>query len=121
MAQAHSKFKVFVGKSGKDVIEQAQEFVAAQPIRPISLGVEYLEGSEKVVLSLGYALPDEDNRRPARTSFEEVSLGKLDLNPELIASALEDAARKLEPVICHEFYVNKGGEYFVIFMRAMYS
>jgi len=109
MSQSHSKFKVFIGT---DAFEKAASFVKESSVAPKSLGVEFLESSKTIVLSLGYS----DDQPRYDIELSKVSLGLLDLIETTVEEALELAASKFDNVICHEFYVNGMGEFFAVFM-----
>jgi hypothetical protein len=114
MNQTHSQFKVFVG-SGQNLIQTAASAFSSYQIAPKSLGVEFIEAADVLVITLGY----RDDEPAYQFGLTEVNLGKLDLVPAAIADALGDAAAKLENVICHEFYVNKEGEFFAVFLTKL--
>jgi hypothetical protein len=68
-----------------------------------------------VVLTLGY----RDDEPAREFKIQEAALGRLELTPAVISLALETAAAKItQNVICHEFYVNKVGEFFAVFLIA---
>src|SRR5262245_35272295 len=57
--QVHSKFKLFAGSLGPggslgSLGTEVEQFAAKVKAAPKSIGVEYLEHSKKVVVSLGY-------------------------------------------------------------------
>jgi hypothetical protein len=111
MNQTHTKFKAFVA-SGTDVIQRAEAVMNSYGISPKSLGVEFLESSGLLVLTVGYR--DDEPSFPFKIT--QVNLGKLELVDKVIASALEAAATKIDSIICHEFYVDASGEFFAVFM-----
>ncbi|MDB4955416.1 MAG: hypothetical protein JWO36_2985 [Myxococcales bacterium] len=119
--QVHTKFKLFTGaldKSGNigplaaDVAAWAKGAKAA----PKSIGVEFVESSKKLILSVGY----RDDEKPygiKLTSAKVGSVGKLDA-AELtkLEKAMGDAATKHKNVICHELYVTDANELFIVVM-----
>jgi len=57
--QVHSKFKVFISDAeSEDAVEQlfrqADVFTKDNSVAPKSIGVEYLEGQKRLILSIGY-------------------------------------------------------------------
>src|SRR5687767_2089685 len=77
--QVHGKFKMFSGKleAGSSIAaltKQVEEFVKSSKVAPKSIGVEYLEASKLVVLTLGYR---EDEAGYA-VKLATVSLGNAD-------------------------------------------
>jgi hypothetical protein len=120
MAQAHSKFKVFIGTRAVDVLASAADFTQHQesPIAAKSLGIEYVEKDELYVLTLGYR--DDDSYQVA---FSQENLGKFEINSadaaEKISAAMEKAAGHYERVLCHEFFVNAEGEVVAVFMSRL--
>ena len=119
--QFHGKFKLFTGTLGADlslgsVAKEAEEFVRKNPCAPKSIGVEYLEGEKRLVLSLGY----RDGETPYAIALHAVSLGvakALDA-AELtrLENAMGAAADKLKNVLCHELFVTEKREFVMVFM-----
>ncbi len=119
--QVHSKFKLFAGAldaSGSLGVlgEEVAKFAAGAKAAPKSIGVEYLEHSKQVVISLGY----RDDETPYPIKLSSVSLGKI---AEFSAEAREkleakmgEAAAKTPGIICHELLVTGEDEFIVIFM-----
>jgi hypothetical protein len=75
--QVHAKFKLFSGvldggKSLAALAEQVEKFAVSAKAAPKSIGVEYLEHSKQVVLSLGYR--DDEPAYPVKLTA--VSLGR---------------------------------------------
>ena len=119
MTQSHSKFKVFISEPGKngllneDVPVAISRFVDQHNVAAKSIGVEFVEASGKVLLSLGYA----EGQGTHQVTVKTVSLGKLGLEAAAIESALETAASGLTDVICHEFYVDGSGNFVAVFLQ----
>lgn len=117
MSQVHSKFKVFFstpvdGKLDPQTIDEAREFFSHAGRTAKSVGIEYVEETDKLVLSLGYS---EEGTVPMPVKLDCVSLGNLPLESQRIEAAMEDAASKAKNVICHEFYVDDG-EFFIVLL-----
>ena len=114
--QVHDKFKVFVGGSVDEIGAQVEAFTASATVSAKSIGVEYLEGKGKLVLSLGYC----DDAEGYAAKLLSRSAGTLDLDqPDSIAtleSTLSEAAEAAGDVICHELYVTDAGEVHAVFL-----
>jgi len=117
--QVHSKFKVFIPEAGISPDEamrrlgsMVEGYTRSNKIAPKSLGVEYIEDKNQIVLSLGYR--DDEPGYPVKiTAFQ---LGKLALRPEAIEDAMEKAAGEAENVICHEFFVDGDGAFVMVLL-----
>lgn len=114
MNQIHSKFKAFVvaGSSPIQLLQDVGKFTAEAGIAPKSVGVEYIEGKDRLTITLGY----RDDEPPYAVAFEAVPLGKLDLDPRVIEEAFTKAAAQKSGVICHEYFVDGQGEFTLILM-----
>ncbi len=119
--QFHGKFKLFTGTLGADlslgsVAKDAEDFVRKNPCAPKSIGVEYLEGDKRLVLSLGY----RDGETPYAIALHAVSLGVADSLDAGELARLEKgmtaAADKLKNVLCHELFVTEKREFVMVFM-----
>ncbi len=119
VTQAHDKFKAFITPAGLTT-EEAEtrlnelvgDFTKDGKSAPKSVGVEYLEGKKRVVLTLGYR--DDEPGYPVKLTW--APLGKLDLVPTQVEEALSKAAGGIEHVLCHEFFVDDTGEFVAVFM-----
>ena len=118
--QTHGKFKVFAGKLGADnglgeLADQVSAFASDNKIAAKSIGVEYLESAESLIITLGYR--DDEESYPIK--LETVSLGQMsDLGQDF--SALEqkmaEASETVENIICHELYVTDDKDFLMVFM-----
>ena len=118
--QTHGKFKVFAGKLGADnglgeLADQVSAFASDNKIAAKSIGVEYLESAESLIITLGYR--DDEDSYPIK--LETVSLGQMsDLGQDF--SALEQkmaqASETVENIICHELYVTEDKDFLMVFM-----
>jgi hypothetical protein len=122
MTQAHSHFKVFTGELAKDntigkLGEEVEKWARDKNVAAKSIGVEYLESSKKLVLSVGYT--DGEAGYPIKlTSISLGRVGTLD-DAETRASLekkMEAEAEKLKSVICHELYITDDNEFLMVFM-----
>ena len=119
--QVHGKFKLFTGELGADLSlgalgSEVEAFVAKTKCAPKSIGVEYLEGQRRVVISLGY----REGEPSYAIRLRSVSLGiasTLDA-PELLRleKAMGAAADKLDGILCHELFVTEKREFVMVFM-----
>jgi hypothetical protein len=119
--QVHTHFRVFAGKAQKvnpiaGVARKAEAWVAAEKISPKSIGVEYLEATREVILTIGY----RRGATPYEISLVAQSLGVLADTKRATIAALESqmqlAAAKLKNVICHELLVTEKREFIMVFM-----
>lgn len=119
MSQVHSKFKVFygspdpsnpVGNLGKEI----EDFVKESKVAAKSIGVEYLEATKHLVMTLGYA--DDQDCTPVKVSA--VNLGYIDIEHEItkLEKKMAEAANNLHGIICHELYITEENEFFMVFM-----
>ena len=112
---SHSEFKVFKGKI-EDIaaIQQAMEsFVVSKQVSARSIGIEYIEHSKEVLISLGYS--NEGDHVPV--SIAMVNLGKVDTNDTTtIERLMSEAAKKQQNVICHELCITENDEFMMLFM-----
>jgi hypothetical protein len=118
--QSHSKFKVFIPEdnlSEQEATRRLNTMLTAWTkdgkVAPKSVGVEYLEASKRLVLSIGY----RDDEQGYAVKLTTISLGKPNLFPDAIETAMNKAAESLDAdVICHEFFVTGEGEFVMVFM-----
>ena len=119
--QVHTKFKLFAGTldAGGTLGKLAGEVAAwakSAKVAPKSIGVEFLEHSKKVILSVGYR-DDEAAYGIELKSQKIAKLGSLDAaNLASLEKAMGDAAAKDKRVICHELYVTDSDDMFVVTM-----
>lgn len=117
-AQIHGKFKVFVGPVGSDglideIAKRVEAFCAKGDIAPKSVGVEYLESQDVVVLSLGY----RDDEPGYAIKLVSPVLGVFEnLDPVEIEKAMRAVCLGVENVICHEFYVREDGQFVMVLL-----
>jgi hypothetical protein len=119
--QVHSKFKLFAGTLGPNgslgsLGTEVEQFAAKAKAAPKSIGVEYLEHSKKVIVSLGY----RDDEAPYPIKLSGVSLGKVTsfsaAELEKLEAKMSDAAAKTSNIICHELIVTADDEFVMVFM-----
>ncbi len=120
--QVHGKFKMFCGPLGKDnllggLAEKVEAFVAANKIAPKSIGVEYLEDDQLLVMTLGY----REDEAPYEVTLKSEALGTVEHlteeNLALLEAKLAERAADERNIICHELYVTKENEFLVVFME----
>lgn len=118
--QAHGKFKVFAGKLDAnnqlgELADQVSAFAAENRIAAKSIGVEYLESSESLIITLGY----RDDEEPYGVKLETVSLGKMnDIGQDfsVLEQKMSDASRSVKNIICHELFVTEDKDFLMVFM-----
>lgn len=108
--------KLEPGHSIAKLAEQVEQFAAQAKAAPKSIGVEYLEHSATVVVTLGYR--DDEPAYPIK--LHVVSLGKassLDsADLHRLELQMEQAAAKLTNVICHELFITEDDEFLMVVM-----
>ena len=119
--QVHARFKLFAGtlEAGNSLATLAaavEGFAASSNVAPKSIGVEYLEHSKRVLISLGY----RDDEPAYAIRLHTVSLGRasaLDAGElQRIEERMAVEAAKLSHVICHELFVTEHDEFLMVFM-----
>jgi hypothetical protein len=119
--QVHSKFKLFAGSLSPDgsigaLAKEVEAFAKTARAASKSIGIEYVEHTKQVLLSLGY----RDDEPGYEITLHSVSLGKLaGTSADELAKAEEkmgEAADKVEKLICHELLVTDTNELIMVFM-----
>ena len=118
--QVHGKFKVFAGPLHTDntigpLAEEVSRFVKESHAAAKSIGVEYLESAERLIITLGYR--DDEEGYPVKLS--SVSLGKIEALGSDFAELerrMSEASAQFDNIICHELYVTEDHDFMMIFM-----
>ena len=119
--QVHSKFQLFRGKlqKGNKITKLASEVEAwakSAKVAPKSVGIEYLEGDGKLVLSIGYRADEA----PYGIKLTAVDLGRVKKLKKDELAALEKkmaaASARVAQVICHELFVTDDHAFVMVFM-----
>ena len=118
--QVHGKFKVFAGPLNEDdtigpLADEIARFVRDSKAAAKSIGVEYLESAERLVITLGYR--DDEEGYPVKLS--SVSLGKIEaLGDDFgeLERRMTEASARFSNIICHELYVTGDHDFMMIFM-----
>jgi hypothetical protein len=119
--QVHSKFKLFAGPLGPggslgELATKVEEFAKKAKAASKSIGIEYLEHTKEVVVSLGY----RDDEPAYAIKLHAVSLGKVEAFDSAALQRLEtkmgEAAAKTPDIICHELLVTGEREFIMVFM-----
>jgi hypothetical protein len=119
--QVHGKFKVFTGKLAADrtlgtLGTEVEAWVRTAKVAPKSIGVEYLESSQRLLLSIGY----RDDEAPYDVKLTSVEVGRLEEleAPGLakLEQAMTRASAAVKNIICHELYVTETHELLMVFM-----
>jgi hypothetical protein len=118
--QVHNKFKIFAGPLAADktlgkLADDVAAFANGNAIAAKSIGVEYLEALQSIVITLGYSEGGE--HYPIR--LECVPMGKInDLGGDFtsLENAMSAASAEKTGIICHELYLTAEGDLFMVFM-----
>lgn len=117
--QVHSKFKLFVGShsaetGANELAKQMEEFVVNSKVAAKSIGIEYLEATKQIIMTLGYA----ENQASIPVKITSVSLGKADIANDIAAleHKMGEVAAQHKNIICHELYVTEEHEFVMVFM-----
>jgi len=119
MSQVHNKFKLFEVNfsEGKLTVKDKKEFLSflngAKTVAK-SVGVEFLEESNTLLVSFGYS------EKKNATNYDLVvkKVGTFENSSSLpkLEASLEKIASKLQNVICHEFFVDNNKNFFAFFL-----
>jgi len=118
--QVHGKFKVFAGPLHEDntigpLAADISQFVSESNVAAKSIGVEYLESADRLIITLGYR--DDEPGYPVKIS--SVSLGKIDALGDDFAQLegeMQKAGARFPNIICHELYITDEHDFMMIFM-----
>lgn len=118
--QVHGKFKVFAGPLHEDntigpLAADISQFVSESNVAAKSIGVEYLESADRLIITLGYR--DDEPGYPVKVS--SVSLGKIDALGDDFAQLegeMQKAGAQFPNIICHELYITDEHDFMMIFM-----
>lgn len=115
---SHKKFKIFQGsidngKLSKPLMAELKKFSAQDKVDPKSIGIEYLESKNEVIVSLGYA----EKKSKVSVDFKLKQIGNLSDGLNVLELKAEKAATKLEDsIICHELFIDGSNNFHMIFM-----
>lgn len=118
--QTHGKFKVFAGKLDADnglgeLAEKVSAFASENKIAAKSIGVEFIEAADSLIITLGYK--DDEEHYPIK--LQTVNLGKMsDVGQDFSAleQKMSEAGQQVNNVICHELYVTDEKDFLMVFM-----
>jgi hypothetical protein len=118
--QIHAKFKIFTGSPAADgtlgpLADKIEAFAKDSKIAAKSIGVEFLESTKALILSLGYR-SDEASYPIKVTSVSLGNVKGLESDATVLEAAMAKAASSVSKIICHELYVTQTGEFFMVFM-----
>lgn len=114
----HNEFKLFTakynnGKGLKPLLNKIMKWSGSQNIEARSIGVEYLEGKDMLLMSLGFVL----SNKPHPITLKSVKMGVLDLDDlDGMNLKMSHQAEDEEGVICHELFVTGDDSLTLIFM-----
>jgi hypothetical protein len=121
--QVHEHFKLFAGKldaSGdiKDLADTVRNWVAEAKVAPKSIGIEFIERSKTILLSIGYR--ETSDEAPYAVELASTKICQVqEVGPEDLARierGLAAAASTAKNVICHELYVTDQDDLFMVTM-----
>ena len=119
--QGYVKFKVFAGKPAADgtlgpLGAEVEKWAASVMVSPRTIGIEYLEASASLLLTVGY----RDDERGYRIKLSSVRLGRIDTtDPDgltTIEAWMLAASAKVRHIISHELYVTSTSDLLMVFM-----
>jgi hypothetical protein len=118
--QVHGKFKVFAGPLNEDnsigtLASDISNFVREAGVAAKSIGVEYLESADRLIITLGYR--DDEDGYPVKVT--SVSLGKIEMLGDdfsKLEQAMSEASTQHSNIICHELYITEEHDFMMIFM-----
>ncbi|HEX4418685.1 MAG TPA: hypothetical protein VH165_12330 [Kofleriaceae bacterium] len=119
--QVHTKFKLFTGSLDSaghigGLADQIAAWAKTAKVAPKSIGIEFLEKSKQLILSVGYR-DDEPAYGIKLASVQVGPLGKLDAaDLGKLETAMGEAAALTQQLICHELYVTDDDVLFVVTM-----
>lgn len=121
--QVHENFKLFAGKlsaSGdiRELADVVSTWVAQTKVAPKSIGIEFIEHTKTMLLSIGYRKSSDEQPYTVELVSTKITrvqeVGAEDL--VRIEQGLAAAAAKTKNVICHELYVTDQDELFMVTM-----
>ncbi|MBX7219235.1 MAG: hypothetical protein K1Y36_04760 [Blastocatellia bacterium] len=119
--QVHGKFKVFAGKLEADrtigpLAGEIAKFAADAKIAAKSIGVEYLESAQRLIITIGYR--DDEPGYPVAVHCTSLgTVTDVDTNDfSKLEQAMADAAAQIHNIICHELYVTEDHEFLMVFL-----
>jgi hypothetical protein len=119
--QLHHKFKAFSGQLAADgtigaIAGEVEAWALGARVAPKSIGVEFLEAAQRLVLTIGY----RDDEAPYAVSLTCVGLGRFQTldaaELERLQAAMGAAGARLDKVLCHELYVTSSNDFMMVFM-----
>ncbi len=118
--QVHNHFKVFTGNLDANnsigtLADEVAQFAQEGGIAAKSIGVEYLEAADRLIITLGYR--NDEPSYPIKLSC--VSLGQIDAvgnDFTELEKKMQEASTQQNNIICHELYVTAEHEFLMIFM-----
>lgn len=112
----HKKFKLFQAEfaHGSFDTTEARDFINQNDVVPRSLGVEFLEANNTVLVSVGYDTDELTGDLSHDIILRKV--GELSDGFKKIEASMGEIASEFDGVVCHEFFVNHGNEVFSLFL-----
>jgi hypothetical protein len=115
-----ARFKLFKGTFinviSPELLAEVKAFADDPNVSARSIGIEYLEHDNSVVVSLGFSNETDHSK----VEFDLALIGNLNTNSlEDLEFHMAHHAAELGNVICHEFFVTETGDMYAIFMRQL--
>ncbi len=118
--QTHGNFKVFSGKLDEnnglgELADKVSNFAAENKVAAKSIGVEYLESSESLIITLGYR--NDEDYYPIK--LETADLGKMsDVGQDfsVLEQKMTESSQLFQNIICHELFVTEDKDFLMVFM-----
>jgi hypothetical protein len=101
------------GSLSKELLKRLRKFTANTKVDAKSIGIEFLEADDEVVISIGY----HEKTNNSKFDFKLKQIGELSqIGTGLVEFEAEHVCSKLKNVICHEIFVDGNDNINMIFM-----
>ena len=118
MSQEHTKFKFFTKTFNSeadvhDLLREVEQWGNDHQVGPKSIGVEYVESTHTIVMSMGYR---SDENYSVKMYSEMISVIKDEGDYGHIEADISKAAAEHPHIICHEMFITANNELYMVFM-----
>jgi len=117
--QEHTKFEVFTKEfksedSINQILSDIENWIKEKKVASKSIGVEFLEKANYIVMSLGYR-DDEDayNVKLKSSLIDKIEVGA---DYTQLEKKMSETASKLSNIICHELFITGTNDFYMVFM-----